>query len=147
MMPLNWSASPSGMTTGIAGAPRRSRIVLVAELVVRPDLVHLVDEADARDVVLGRLAPDGFRLGLDAFLAVEHGDRAVEHAQGALDLGGEVHVAGGVDQVDVVELAVAVPLAERGGGVDRDAALLLFGVEVHDGGAFVHLADLVDRPV
>jgi hypothetical protein len=41
------------------------------------------------------------------------------------------------------DLAVALPLAERGGRVDRDAALLLFGVEVHDGGAFVHLADLV----
>ena len=68
-----------------------------------PDLVHLVDEADARDVVLGRLPPDGFGLRFDAFLAVEHGDRAVEHAQGALDLGREVHVAGRVDQVDRVD--------------------------------------------
>src|SRR5204863_768660 len=92
----------------------------------------------------GGLAPDGLGLGLDAFLAVEDGDGAVEHAHGAFDLGGEVHVTRGVDQVDRVALAEAVPGAGGGGGVDRDAALLLLGVEVHDGGAFVDLAHLVD---
>jgi hypothetical protein len=39
------------------------------------------------DVVLRRLTPDGLGLGLDALLAVEHGDRPVEHAERALDLG------------------------------------------------------------
>ena len=117
-----------------------------AEVEVRAELVHLVDEADARDVVLGGLTPDGLGLGLDAFLAVEDGDRAVEHAHGALDLGGEVDVAGGVDQVDRVALAEPVPRTGGGGGVDGDAALLLLGVEVHGGGAFVHLAHLVDLP-
>ena len=34
---------------------------------IRADAVHLVDEADARDVVLVGLAPDGFGLRLDAF--------------------------------------------------------------------------------
>ena len=72
-----------------------------AEVEVRAELVHLVDEADARDVVLVGLAPDGLGLGLDAFLAVEDGDGAVEHAQGAFDLDGEVDVAGRVDQVDL----------------------------------------------
>src|SRR5690606_17139033 len=86
------------------------------------------------------------------FLTVEDGDRAVEHAQRAFDFSGEVDVPGGVDQVDVdqravdvlVEPGAAAPLAEGGGGVDRDAALLFFLVEVHDGGAFVDLADLMD---
>ena len=36
------------------------------------------------------------------------------------------------------------PGAGGGGGVDRDAAALLLGVEVHDGGALVDLAHLVD---
>jgi hypothetical protein len=63
-------------------------------------LVHLVDEADARNVVLVGLTPDGLGLRLDAGDAVEHGDRAVEHAQRALDLDGEVDVAGRVDDVD-----------------------------------------------
>ncbi len=46
----------------------------------------------------------------------------------------------------VYRLAVAVPRTGGGGGVDRDAALLLFLVKVHDGGAFMYLAHLVDLP-
>ena len=109
-----------------------------------PTLSILLMKQSARDVVLGGLPPDGFGLGFDAFLAVEDGDRAVEHAQGAFDFGGEIDVAGRVDQVDRVALAVAVPGTGGGGGVDGDAALLLFLVEVHDGGAFVDFAHLVD---
>ena len=74
------------------------------EVEVRAELVHLVDEADARDVVLVGLAPHGLGLGLDALLAVEDGDGAVEDAQRALDLDGEVDVTGGVDDVDLVVL-------------------------------------------
>ena len=72
------------------------------EVEVGAELVHLVDEADARDVVLVGLAPHRLGLGLDALLAVEDGDRAVEDAQRALDLDREVDVAGGVDDVDLV---------------------------------------------
>ena len=60
-----------------------------------PGLVHLVDEDDARNVVAVSLAPYRFGLRLHALVAVKHGDRAVEHAQGPLDFDGEVHVAGG----------------------------------------------------
>jgi hypothetical protein len=69
---------------------------------VGAELVHLVDEADARHAVLVGLAPHGLGLRLDAGLAVEHGDGAVEHAQRTLHLDGEVDVAGGVDDVDLV---------------------------------------------
>ena len=69
-------------------------------LEVRADAVHLVDERDAGHAVLVGLAPDGLGLGLDAGDAAEHGDGAVEHAQRALHLGGEVDVAGSVDDVD-----------------------------------------------
>ena len=62
--------------------------------------VELVDEADAGNAVLVGLAPHGLGLGLDARDAVEHRDGAVEDAQRALDLDGEVDVAGGVDDVD-----------------------------------------------
>jgi hypothetical protein len=73
---------------------------------------------------------------------VEHGDRAVEHAQRALDLDGEVDVARRVDDVD----AMAVPLAGGRGGRDRDAALLLLLHPVHRRGALVDLAELVGAP-
>jgi len=79
------------------------------------------DEANARHAVLVGLAPDGFRLGLDAGDRVEHGDRAVEHAQRALDFSGEVDVARRVDDVD----AVIAPEAGRRGGRDGDVRALV----------------------
>ncbi len=106
---------------------------------VGADLVHLVDEDDARNIVFVGLTPDGFRLRLDALVAVEHADRAVEHAQRTLDLDGEVDVPGGVDDVQ----ALAVPEGGRRGGRDGDAALLLLLHPVHRRGAFMHFADLV----
>src|SRR4051794_18088220 len=108
-------------------------------LEARPDAVHLVDERDARDGVLVGLAPDRLRLRLDAGDGVEQGDRAVEDAQGALDLDGEVDVARRVDDVD----PVVAPDAGRRGRRDRDAALLLLLHPVHGRGALVDLADLV----
>ena len=69
-------------------------------LEVRAGTVHLVDERKPRDVILVRLAPDGFRLRLHAVDGVKNRDRAVEHAQRALDFHGEIHVAGRVDNVD-----------------------------------------------
>ena len=120
-------------------APRRSRIVSDRHVEVGADPVHLVDEGDPRDAVLVGLAPDGLRLRLDAGDGVEDGDGAVEDAQRALDLDGEVDVARRVDDVD----AVVLPLACGRGGRDRDPALLLLLHPVHDGGALVDLADLV----
>ena len=67
-----------------------------------PTLSILLMKQRRGTLYLVGLPPDGFGLGLDAFLAVEDGDRAVEHAQGAFDLDGEIDVAGRVDQVDRV---------------------------------------------
>ena len=102
--------------------------------------VELVDEAEARHAVAVGLAPDRLGLGLDARHAVEHDDRAIEHAQAALHLDGEVHVPGRIDDVD----AMVAPERGRCGGRDGDAALLLLGHPVHRGRALMHLADLVD---
>ena len=120
-------------------APRRSYDRLHGEVEVRAELVHLVDEADARDVVGVGLAPHRLRLRLHALLAVEDGDGAVQDAQGALDLDREVDVTRRVDDVDLV----VFPEAGRRGGRDRDAALLLLLHPVHRGRAVVDLTDLV----
>ncbi len=69
---------------------------------VGADAVELVDERDARDVVVGSLTPDGLGLRLDASDGVEDGDGAVKNAQAALDLSGEVDVTRGVDDLDDV---------------------------------------------
>ena len=119
-------------------------------LVVGARVVHLVDEGDARHAVALHLLVDGDRLALHALARVEHEDRAVEHAQRALHLDGEVDVAGGVDDVDVVvrELILrSVPDAVGRGGLDRDALLALEIHRVHLGADAVlaaHLVNLVD---
>ena len=106
---------------------------------VGADAVILVDERDARDVVVGGLTPDGLGLRLDAGDGVEDRDGTVEDAQAALDLGREVDVTRGVDDLDDVVL----PEARGGGGGDGDAALLLLNHPVHGGSALVDLTDLV----
>lgn len=73
-----------------------------ATLEVRARTIHLVDVADARHVVVVGQAPVRFRLRLHAGDAIEHHDRAVEHAERAVHLDGEVDVARGVDDVDLL---------------------------------------------
>ena len=102
--------------------------------------VELVDEAEARHAVAIGLPPDRLRLWLHAGHAIEDDDRPIEHPQAALDLHGEVHVSGRIDDVD----AMVVPEAGRGRGRDGDAPLLLLGHPVHRRRALVDLADLVD---
>ena len=106
---------------------------------VRAGAVHLVDEGDARHLVLVRLPPHRLGLRLHARDGVEDGDGAVEDAQAALDLDRKVHVAGRIDDVD----PIVPPERGRRSGRDRDPALLLLGHPVHRRGALVHLAQLV----
>ena len=101
--------------------------------------VHLVDEADARNLVLVGLAPNGFRLRLHARHRVEHGDGTVEHAHGTFHLDGEVHMARRVDDVD----AMFTPITRCGGRGDGNAAFLLLLHEVHGRSAVVHFADFM----
>ena len=90
------------------------------------------------------LAPYRFRLGLDPAHRAEHRDGSVQNPQRTLDLGREVDVPGGVDDVDAEGGAVAQPRAGRSGGGDRDPPLLLLFHPVHGGRTLVHLAHAVD---
>ena len=108
-------------------------------LEIRTHLVDLVNETNSRNAVLVRLPPYFFRLRLHAVHRVKHRHRAVQHAQRALHLGRKVHVAGRIDNVD----ADVAPGAGRRRRRNRDAALLLLLHPVHDGRAFMHLADTV----
>ena len=93
----------------------------------------------------------GERLRLDALAGVDHQERALAGGERAVDLVGEVDVAGGVDQVEDVVLAVARLVIEPHGlRLDGDAALALdiHGIE-H---LLLHLARLepageLDQPV
>ena len=108
--------------------------------------VHLVDVDHAGHMVVIGLTPHGLGLGLYTALGAHDGHGAVQHAQRALHLHGEVHVTWGVDDVDpgLGELVLgALPVAGGGGGGDGDAAFLLLGHPVHGSGALVGLADLI----
>ena len=97
---MSWSSAPIGIRIA-HGVGAELLLHFVDDVVeVRAGAVHLVDEHDPRDVVFGGLAPDGFGLRLDAGDAAEDDDRTIQHAKGALHFGGEVHVAGSVDDVD-----------------------------------------------
>jgi hypothetical protein len=111
-------------------------------LKIRARAIHLVDEGQARHVEVVGLVPHRFGLRLDARDAAEHHHRAVEHAQRALDLDGEVHVPRRIDEVHVVP----APFQRGGRGGDGDAALALLRHPVHLRFAVVDFADLVDAP-
>ena len=106
---------------------------------VGADTVHLVHKADAGDIVAVSLTPHGFRLGFHAGNSVEHAHGTVEHAQRTFHFNGEVHVAGGVDDVN----AAVLPEAGGGGRGNGNAAFLFLLHPVHGGGAVVRFADLV----
>ena len=106
---------------------------------VGPDPVHLVDEHDPRHPVLVGLAPHCLGLRFDAANSTQYGYRAVEHPQGALDLRGEIHVTGRINDIDTV----VTPGARRRGRGDGDPAFLLLDHPIHHGRSVVHLAHLV----
>jgi len=128
------------MATGLASSFRDESGEGTLE--VRADASILLTKQCA-DAVLSPAARRFRTGGYDAGDRIEHGDGAVEDAQGALDFGREVDVARRVDDVD----AVIAP--ETGGGRrrDGDAALLLLLHPVHDGGAIVDFAILYVIPV
>ena len=80
----------------------------------RPARSHLLTKARRGTLVAAHLPVDGDRLGLHAGDAAQHEDRAVEHAQRALDLDGEVDVARRVDDVDVVLCSTRSAVAAAG---------------------------------
>jgi hypothetical protein len=103
----------------------------------RPHAIKFVDEGQAGHAVLLGLAPYRLGLGLHPGHPAEHAHRAVQHAQGSLHLHREIHVAGRVNDVDLV----LAPVAGGGRAGDGDAALLLLDHPVHGGRTLVHLAD------
>ena len=126
---------------------QRLGLQLVADLVrhaleLGAHAVHLVDERDARNAILVGLPPDRLRLRLDSAHRAKNRDRAVQHAQTALDFDREVDVAGRIDNID----PMVAPEAGGRGRRNRDAALLLLDHPVHRRRAFVHLANLVIDP-
>ncbi len=91
--------------------------------------IDLVEHGDDLEVVLDGEIRVGDRLRLDALGAVDEQHGALAGGEAARDLVGEVDVAGGVDEVELVGLAVAGLVGDAHRlALDGDAALAL---EVH----------------
>ena len=100
--------------------------------------VDLVEHRHQLEPGLDRRVGVGDRLGLDALGGVDDEQRALAGGEAARDLIGEVDVARGVDQVQVVGLAVARLVVDAHGlRLDRDPALALEVHRVEDLGAHV----------
>ena len=96
-----------------AGEDRAARVEADDLLDLAPRLVRLragqvdlVDDRDDLEVVLDRQVGVGERLRLDALRRVDEQQRALARRQRPRDLVREVDVAGRVDQVEDVVLAV-----------------------------------------
>ena len=99
MMPANGlvlsliEPAPMGIVIGAGVPSRRSRTSSSTLAKLAPTTSILLMNTMPRHVVLVRLPPHRFGLGLDALLGIEDDDGAIEHAQAALDLGREIDVA------------------------------------------------------
>ena len=108
---------------------------------------------DRHDFVVGinGVIDVGQRLRLDPLGAVHHQQRAFDRAHGAGDLIGEIDVAGGVDQVEHIVLAILGGVVDpHGVGLDGDAALALDVHAVEHLRLHVAIRDrvrLLDQPV
>ncbi len=88
--------------------------------------VDLVEDRDHLVIVVERLIDIGQRLRLDPLRGVDHEQRALAGGEAAVHLIGKIHMPRRVDEVELIELAVARAIVEAHGlRLDGDAALAL----------------------
>lgn len=113
--------------------------------------VHLVQHRHDLEALLDGGVAVGHGLGFHALAGVHHQQCAFTGRQGTADLVGEVHVAGGIDEVQLVGLTV-LRLVVQGNavGLDGDAALAFqihgvqhLGLHLAVGQAAAHLDEAV----
>ena len=117
--------------------------ILLLELQFEQSTVDLVDDDDGLDALTKSLTQDSLGLNADAFDGVDDDEGAVSDTKSGSDLGGEVDVAWGVDQVDeevvLIDLdgdvlkilfVLQVCVQRNGGGLDGDASLLFIGTGI-----------------
>ena len=91
--------------------------------------IDFVDDGNDFEAVIDGEIGIGEGLGFDALRGVDDEQRAFAGGEGARDFVGEIDVAGSVDQVELIGLAVLRGVDHADGvGFDGDAA---FALEVH----------------
>ena len=112
---------------------------LYGAMIIRTDSVQLIDKRNLGYMVFVRLPPDGFRLGLHPTHGAKHTDGTIKNAKRSFDLDGKIHMAGGVDKLDLF----SVPLTGRHRGSDGNTSLLLIGHPVHHRLSVMDLSNFV----
>ena len=112
---------------GVGGVEADHVLDLLLDLVgLGGGQVDLVEDRDDLVVVVDRLVDVGERLRLDALARIDDEQRALAGGERAVHLVGEVDMAGRVDEVEDVVLAVLRAVVEPDGlRLDGDAALAL----------------------
>ena len=103
--------------------------------------IHLVHEHKGGHMVAPQQPPERLGVALHTVGAAYHQHSIVQHLQGALCLGGKIHMAGGVQQCDI-------RIARRQQGLlgkDGDAARFFKRVGIQKGILVIHAAQLADR--
>ena len=103
---MPWPVLAEITTASEASRPITSSICCLTLRRLGGRQVDLVEDRHDLVVVVERLVDVGQRLGLDALAGVDHQERALAGGERAADLVGEVDVAGRVDEVEDVVLAV-----------------------------------------
>mmetsp|Transcript_19776 Transcript_19776/g.55772 ORF Transcript_19776/g.55772 Transcript_19776/m.55772 type:complete len:371 (-) Transcript_19776:3-1115(-) len=137
----------NGDLDGLHGEAQLLADLLEHQEGVGPIPVELVDEDHSRDLVALHLSVHRDGLALHAADAAADHDGAVEHAQGSLDLDGEVDVAWGVDEIEVVIGVLRLPRAvgRRRGDGDALLPLELHVIHLRPNAVLAsHLVDLLD---
>ena len=98
--------------------------------------VHLIHEHKSGHMVAPQQPPERLGMALHAIGAADHQHRVIQHLQGALRLGGKIHMARCVQQGDV-----GIARCEQGlFGKDGDATLFFQRVGVQKGVLVIHPA-------
>src|SRR5690606_36059863 len=88
--------------------------------------VHLVQHGHDFKALLDGCVAVGNRLGLDTLSGIHHQERTFTGGQRTAYLVGEIHVAGGIDEIELISLTVACRVMKgHAVGFDGDAPLAL----------------------
>lgn len=102
------------------------------EVELGDEAVELVEDEAGAEALEEGLAQRGVGLDVDALDGVDEDERRVGEARGGGDLGAEVDVARGVDEVDPVRGGAVAVAEEHGGRLHGDGPALLLVEVVHE---------------
>ena len=140
-------------TAPLASRPITSSICCFTRSRFGGGQVDLVEDGDDLVIVVERLVDVGERLRLHALAGIHHQQGAFARGEAAAHLIGEVHMAGRVHQVQLIQLAVLGAIIQADGlRLDGDPALLLDlhiieNLRLAGHFALGHAAARLDKPV